>query len=76
MYIIGMLTVDTNVPIPAEAMRERYPFPVMAVGDSFLLPDAEAAKNARSAAWMFSKRHGTKFSCRRVPEGWRVWRVA
>jgi hypothetical protein len=48
----------------------------MAVGDSFLLPDAESAKNARSAAWMFSKRHGTKFSCRRVDEGWRVWRVA
>jgi hypothetical protein len=48
----------------------------MAVGDSFLLADAESAKNARSAAWMFSKRHGTKFSCRKVEGGWRVWRVA
>jgi hypothetical protein len=71
-----MLRVDLGVPIPPEAQREKYPFPVMAVGDSFLLADAESAKNARSAAWMFSKRHGTKFSCRKVEDGWRVWRVA
>jgi hypothetical protein len=25
---------------------------------------------------MYSKRHGTKFSCRKVEDGWRVWRVA
>lgn len=71
-----MLTVDSGIPIPADAQREKYPFPVMQIGDSFLLPDVESAKNARSAAWMYSKRHGTKFSCRRVEDGWRVWRVA
>jgi hypothetical protein len=71
-----MLRVDSGIPLPAEAQREKYPFPVMAVGDSFLLTDAASAKNARSAAWMYSKRHGSRFSCRRVEDGWRVWRVA
>jgi len=71
-----MLTVDTGIPIPSEAQREKYPFPVMSIGDSFLLTEADAAKNARSAAWMYSKRHGTKFSCRRVEDGWRIWRIA
>jgi hypothetical protein len=71
-----MLRVDSDVPLPAETARERYPFPVMRVGDSFLLPDAGTAKNARSAAWMYSKRHGVKFSCRRLENGWRIWRVA
>ena len=49
----------------------------MRIGDSFLIRDETKVKNARSAAWMFSQRHhGVKFSCRRVPEGWRMWRVA
>lgn len=76
MYTDGMLRVDSGIPLPAEAQREKYPFPIMAVGDSFLLTDAASAKNARSAAWMYSKRHGSRFSCRRVEDGWRVWRVA
>jgi hypothetical protein len=48
----------------------------MHVGDSFLIEDAGLVKNVRSAAWMYSKRHGWKFSCRKVDGGWRVWRTA
>jgi hypothetical protein len=49
----------------------------MSVGDSFLVLDATWIKNLRSAAYMYSRRHpGTRFTCRRHGEGWRLWRVA
>jgi hypothetical protein len=54
----------------------RYPFADMRIGDSFLIKDEDLVKNARSAAWMFGRRHGQEYSCRRVAEGWRVWRLA
>ncbi len=76
-YTSGMLTIDTHVPMPKARSREAYPFYDMRIGDSFLIKDETKVKNARSAAWMFSQRHdGVKFSCRRVPEGWRMWRIA
>ena len=76
-YTSGMLIIDTHVPMPKARTREAYPFYDMRIGDSFLIRDETKVKNARSAAWMFSQRHhGVKFSCRRVPEGWRRWRVA
>ena len=75
LYDRDMLTIESNVPAPDWQKRAKYPFSDMAVGDSFLITDADMIKNARSAAWMYSKRHGGRFSCRKVPEGWRVWRV-
>lgn len=72
-----MLTIDTQVPAPRARERQSYPFMDMRVGDSFLITDPELVRNARSAAWMFGKRHqGVRFSCRRVEGGWRLWRVA
>jgi len=76
LYDPGMLTIERNVPAPDWQRREKYPFPNMAVGDSFLLTKAALVKNARSAAWMYSRRHGGRFSCRKVEGGWRIWRVA
>ncbi|WP_353265785.1 hypothetical protein [Gemmatimonas sp.] len=71
-----MLQIESNVPPPESHARLRYPFADMYVGDSFLIEDPSMVKNARSAAWMYSKRHGWKFSCRKVEGGWRVWRTA
>ena len=71
-----MLEVENGVPLPEVPERVRYPFADMEVGDSFLIRDESLVKNARSAAWMFGQRHGARFSCRRVAEGWRVWRTA
>jgi hypothetical protein len=49
----------------------------MAIGDSFMILDSTWIKNLRSAAYMYSRRHpGTRFTCRRHGEGWRLWRVA
>jgi hypothetical protein len=71
-----MLEIETDVPLPGNLGRLKYPFDDMHVGDSFLITDPGMVKNARSAAWMYAKRHGQRFSCRRVEDGWRVWRVA
>lgn len=72
-----MLTIDTQIPAPRVRERQSYPFMDMRVGDSFLIVDEDLVRNARSAAWMFGKRHqGVRFSCRRVEGGWRLWRVA
>ena len=72
------MQIDKNIPLPGGVdPRERYPFPEMAIGDSFLIVDATWIKNLRSAAYMYSRRHpGTRFTCRRHGEGWRLWRVA
>jgi len=72
-----MLQIDSHVALPYWHKREKYPFYDMRIGDSFLLTDHRLVKNARSAAWMFSRRHkGVKFSCRKFEGGWRIWRIA
>lgn len=72
------MKLEKNIPLPGGVdPRERYPFPDMDVGDSYLVVDATMIKNLRSAAYMYSRRHpGTRFTCRRYGEGWRLWRIA
>lgn len=72
------MKIEKNIPLPGGVdPRERYPFPEMAIGDSFMILDATWIKNLRSAAYMYSRRHpGTRFTCRRHGEGWRLWRVS
>ena len=72
------MQIEKNIPLPGGAdPRERYPFPEMAIGDSFMVLDATWIKNLRSAAYMYSRRHpGARFTCRRHGEGWRLWRVS
>ena len=72
------MKIEKNIPLPGGVdPRERYPFPDMAIGDSFMVLDATWIKNLRSAAYMYSRRHpGTRFTCRRHGEGWRLWRVS
>ena len=70
LHNVGM-KIEANIPLPGGVdHRERYPFPDMLVGDSFLVLDATWIKNLRSAAYMYSRRHpGTRFTCRRYGEG-------
>ena len=73
--------VESGVPIPAQrAGSFRYPFPAMAVGDSFLSPKEEGedcARNAYRAARLWGARQKPEryFSIRHVEDGWRLWRV-
>jgi len=76
LYNVAM-KIERHIPVPPEtATRQLYPFPDMQVGDSFLVLDADWIKNLRSAAYMYGRRHGVKFTIRKYGEGWRLWRVA
>jgi hypothetical protein len=70
--------IDTNIPPPGDAPpRQKYPFPDMLVGDSFLFTEDAPIQNLRTAAYMYGRRHpGVKFTVRKHGDGWRVWRVA
>jgi hypothetical protein len=61
----------------------KYPWPLMSVGDSFLVPlaapDRKIATGVTAAGAAWSRRHGDTFSLEwqaGPPTGYRVWRVA
>ena len=69
--------VEPNVEIPAvgQGRKSKYPWSEMVVGDSFVVE--HTTSSAMSAiAIRAGERLGMKFSCRTMPEGIRVWRVA
>ncbi len=79
---LGDFVIEPAIPIPAQrAGSFRYPFPAMAIGDSFLNKTEEGedrASNAYRAARLWGARQEPprKFSIRKVPDGWRLWRIA
>jgi hypothetical protein len=79
--VLGNFVVEPGVPIPTQrAGSFRYPFPAMAIGDSFLLPQTDGEDRARNAyraarLWGARQEPSRRFSIRRVPDGWRLWRT-
>ena len=70
--------VDSAVDMPVTRNRTavKYPFATMQVGDSFEITDNKVAKTVSTSASSYGKRHGVKFSVRKVSDGlWRCWRV-
>lgn len=68
--------IDHNIPLPGprQSTTLRFPFALLEVGDSFFVP---GDKNAVSpAAFQYAKRHGKKFTVRKVEGGHRVWRLS
>ena len=63
--------IDKNIPVPG-----LYPFAHMQVGDSFLLLPTMRRATVSVAAQRYGAKHGAKFTVRKVPEGFRCWRVA
>lgn len=71
-----MFKIEKNVPMP-EGRTPRpviWPFALMQVGDSVLIP-ADKAKAARTVAGQVSRRRDMKFITRAVEDGIRVWRT-
>ena len=75
------LKVETGIPLPVDGKgRPRvYPWGKMNVGDCFLIEckhtNIKKLNTAKSAAFVYGKRHQMKFATRKVPEGLRIWRV-
>ena len=71
------IKIDENLPLPARSGRAKYPLAQMRKGDSFLLPPEAPTGSVRNCAVNFAKRHaGVKFTLRKTPEGYRLWRTA
>lgn len=72
------IKIDKTIPIPSDVGAGRkaiYPFELMEVGDSFLVP-AELRETAKSSAYSWASRKGVKFAVRTSRDGVRVWRTA
>lgn len=71
-----MLQIDTGVTMPTG--RTKYPFRDMEPGDSILFTNHKKSNSARVSALRFVRMHEPEwvFKVRKVPEGWRLWRVA
>ena len=81
-------TIETGIEVPVatrvRADAPKYPFAIMKVGDSFLIPAAGAKEleqvegRMRGAVGRYTKQeNGTvKFTVRRVEGGIRTWRTA
>jgi hypothetical protein len=69
------LKIEKGIAIPMRATERIYPFNIMEIGDSFLIPPSSSkrSQNALSAA----KAAGMKATSRKQPDGSvRVWRIA
>lgn len=58
----------------------KYPWPLMKVGDSFFVPDADpdlATRRAMNSGRSFARAHPGKrrFTSRITPKGVRIWRI-
>jgi hypothetical protein len=76
-----MYTIDKGVELPTlvPGKSSKYPFKDMEIGDSFLVPhggDDTAKHKIYSSASNTGRRMQRKFTIRRLPEGFRVWRTA
>lgn len=78
------MEIQKNIPIPAKPKKGRhhiYPFRMMEVGDSFLLPDTKGLKRiydhpVYDAARKFKIRNeGFDFSLALTQQGLRIWRI-
>ncbi len=68
--------IDKHIPIPARYARAQYPWAQMKVGDSFFVEgDKKTCDAARSAARYQTKKTGERYSCRKKPNGVRIWRT-
>ena len=70
-----MYKIDKDVPPPPEG-GAKYPFPVMEIGDSFVVSPMADGVRAVNASLMYGKNHDLVFASRTEGNGKRIWRIA
>lgn len=69
--------IEKGIPVPGHgAVRSKYPFDAMLVGESFLVGPPTTLAQVSRAASKAGARMGRKFATRTVEGGVRVWRIA
>jgi hypothetical protein len=74
-----MYKIEAGVAVPAKAFGGRsqeakYPWRDLQVGQSFFVPDAKMSTMSSNAHYRGVKL-GVKFTCRKIGDGVRVWRI-
>ena len=69
-----MLSVDKGIEVPKSVNRNRYPYKVMEIGDSFFVPDGKLNQIC-NGNYRAGKQLGRKFVARTESNGVRVWRT-
>lgn len=67
-------SIEKQIPIPG-----KYPFDDMDVGDSFFIPPHIRREGVNVAALRYTKTPkglNKRFTIRKVPDGFRCWRMA
>lgn len=73
--------LETGYPVPPRSSfgttrASKYPFAIMEVGDSFVVPSSVKPETVRSALGAFAKKNkDKKFAVRVVDGKTRVWRI-
>jgi len=68
--------IEKHVPRDTNRTHQRYPFKVMKVGDSFMIPKSDMTGSTRSSLFGSAKYQHMKISVRQMENGGlRVWRV-
>lgn len=71
--------IEKNVPIPKQKNNGatlKYPWPTMAVEDSFFRSDTTSGKLGTAARnWAIRREPTWKFTARTVEGGVRIWRI-
>ena len=68
------IAIDKDIPTPQTKERNSYPYKVMEVGESFLVPGGKL-QVVCNANYRASKKLGRKFIARCEEGGVRVWRT-
>ena len=78
MKVAGKVKIDTGIPLPGIgggcSAGLPYPWEEMKVGDSFL-HRSKKPTGASASANMAGNRYKRKFTVRKTPKGYRVWRI-
>ena len=69
--------IESGIPIPKGGIggkkgESKYPFKQMQIGDSFFIL---FKKKTFTSPCAYARQTGTKFTVRKIDDGFRVWRI-
>ena len=66
--------IEKGIPIPKKG-KLSLPWDLLGIGDSFLVDNSIKTESIQNNAQYHARKLKRKFSCRKVEDGTRVWRI-